>query len=252
VEGGAFSLKVQEVQKALRANPQIKLVFLCSPGNPTGTLLSLSAIREVLETPEFNGIVVVDEAYIDFAGSDVSAVELIRKYSNLCVMQTLSKSFGLAAIRLGVAFAQPPLIQVLTNTKAPYNISTPAAVIALRALSDEGIELMKEKVATLSRTRQSLISSLKSLAELGVGNVIGTNNANFVLVPILQKGNGASGAPDTKRAAEIYRDLAEERGVVVRFRGNELGCAGCVRITIGTVQENETLLERLEEVLRRL
>lgn len=91
-----------QVKKAVAADPSIKLIFLCSPGNPTGTLVSLSAVRQLLEYDKFKGIVVVDEAYIDFAGSGASAVSLVNEYANLCVMQTLSKSFGLAAIRYAV------------------------------------------------------------------------------------------------------------------------------------------------------
>ena len=87
------------MKKAIDADPSIKLVFLCSPGNPTGTTIPLSVVRELLEYEKFKGIVVVDEAYIDFAGEDASAVSLVQEYANLCVMQTLSKSFGLAAIR---------------------------------------------------------------------------------------------------------------------------------------------------------
>lgn len=87
------------MKHAIDADPSIKLIFVCSPGNPTGTLISLSAIRSLLEYEKFKGIVVVDEAYIDFAGEDASAASLVTEYANLCVMQTLSKSFGLAAIR---------------------------------------------------------------------------------------------------------------------------------------------------------
>ena len=87
------------MKKAITADPSIKLVFLCSPGNPTGTLISLSSIREILEYEDFKGIVIVDEAYIDFADEEASAVSLIKEYANLCVTQTLSKSFGIAAIR---------------------------------------------------------------------------------------------------------------------------------------------------------
>lgn len=88
-----------QVKRAIDGDPSIKLIFLCSPGNPTGTAIPLSAIREILDYQNFQGIVIVDEAYIDFAGSDASAVSLIEEYANICVMQTLSKSFGLAAIR---------------------------------------------------------------------------------------------------------------------------------------------------------
>jgi len=90
------------VKQAIDANPSIKLIFLCSPGNPTGTLISLSTVRALLEYDKFKGIVVIDEAYIDFSGNKSSAVSLVSEYSNLCVMQTLSKSFGLAAIRYDI------------------------------------------------------------------------------------------------------------------------------------------------------
>ena len=90
------------MKQAIDANPSIKLIFLCSPGNPTGTLISLSTVRALLEYDKFKGIVVIDEAYIDFSGNKSSAVSLVSEYSNLCVMQTLSKSFGLAAIRYDI------------------------------------------------------------------------------------------------------------------------------------------------------
>ncbi|KAF8755597.1 Histidinol-phosphate aminotransferase [Rhizoctonia solani] len=145
VEKGEFQLDMDGIKKAVASDPSIKLVFVCSPGNPTGTLIPLSDIKALLEDTNFKGIVIVDEAYIDFAKPEDSAVSLVSEYANVCVMQTLSKSFGLAAIRLGVAIAQPPLIQILTNTKAPYNISTPSASLALAALSPDGIATMTEK-----------------------------------------------------------------------------------------------------------
>ncbi|CAA7268491.1 unnamed protein product [Cyclocybe aegerita] len=252
-EEGRFSVRLEEVKKAVDADSNIKLIFLCSPGNPTGTLIPLSTIRSLLEYEPFKGIVVVDEAYIDFAGNpEDSAVSLVKEYANLCVMQTLSKSFGLAAIRLGIAIAQPPLIQVLTNTKAPYNISTPTAHLALSALSEAAVALMQRKVSTLVSSRSALLSSLANLASLGVGKSVGGNHANFVMVPILEKGSGADGKPDSARAHKVYKALAEENGVVVRYRGNEPGCAGCLRITVGTEEENRAVLQKMEEVLKVL
>lgn len=237
-----------QIKKAISANPSIKLIFLCSPGNPTGTLISLSSIRSLLEYEKFQGIVVVDEAYIDFAGDNCSAVSLVKDYANICVMQTLSKSFGLAAIRLGVAIAQPPLIQVLTNTKAPYNISTPTAHLALAALTPSAVASMHSKVDTLLTSRTALLRSLEYLSDLGLGASIGANEANFVVVPVLSRDDRK---PDNERAQKVYRSLAEEHGVVVRFRGGEAGCMGCLRITVGTESENQTLLRKLEEVLRK-
>lgn len=245
-EHGRFSLLVDNIKATILADPSIKLIFLCSPGNPTGTLISLTAVKAILDYEPFKGIVVVDEAYIDFAGEGGSAVSLIKDYANLCVMQTLSKSFGLAAIRLGIALAQPPLIQVLANTKAPYNISSPSAQLALAALSKEAVQNMRLKCQTLVESRKQLQKSLESLSALGVGDVIGGNDANFLVVPILNK---ETRLPDNVRANALYMELAENKGVVVRFRGKEPGCDGCLRITIGTTEENEMLLRQLQSAL---
>ncbi|KAF7980246.1 hypothetical protein HWV62_38975 [Athelia sp. TMB] len=249
-ERGRFSVRVDEVKRSIDADPSIKLIFLCSPGNPTGTLIPLSTIREILDYENFKGIVIVDEAYIDFSRPGSSATSLVADYANLCVMQTLSKSYGLAAIRLGVAFAQPPLIQVLTNTKAPYNISTPTAHLAMAALTPPAVALMQSKIRNLLASRAALTLSLAAspFPELGVGKPIGLPDANFIVVPILNK---LSRQPDNERAHMVYQTLAETMGVVVRFRGKELGCEGCLRITIGTEEETKTVLAKLEEVLGR-
>ncbi|KAF5380026.1 hypothetical protein D9615_006174 [Tricholomella constricta] len=258
-ESGRFSLPVDEIKRTIDADPAIKLIFLCSPGNPTGTLLSLASIRAVLAYPAFKGVVVVDEAYIDFAsGSDASTVSLLPEFANLVVMQTLSKGFGLAAIRLGIALAHPALIQVLSNTKAPYNISTPTASLALSALSPASLALTRTKVGTLLAQRRVLADALAQpgMRKLGLGAVIGAGDANFVMVPVLAKGNGegeeGKRGPDNARALRVYRALAEEQGVVVRFRGNEPGCEGCLRITVGSEEETVQVLERLRGVLEVL
>jgi len=247
-DAGRFSLRIDEMKKAIDSDPSIKLIFLCSPGNPTGTVIPLHAIRALLEYENFKGIIVVDEAYIDFAGEDASAVSLVKEYANICVMQTLSKSFGLAAIRLGIAIAHPALIQILMNTKAPYNISTPTAFLALSALSTESVSLMKEKIATLVSSRGQLLQELAKIS--GLGPAVGGNDANFLVVPVLQK-NG-SGEPDSTRAQVIYKTLAESEGVVVRYRGGEPGCAGCLRITVGSESENAEVLAKLRVLLERL
>ncbi|KAF9522710.1 histidinol-phosphate aminotransferase [Crepidotus variabilis] len=254
---GRFSVPLDKIKEAVDVDPKIKMIFLCSPGNPTGTLVSLGTVVSLLEYEPFKGIIVVDEAYIDFVDDPQgqSAVSLIKKYANLCVMQTFSKSFGLAAIRLGVAFAQPPLIQVLSNTKAPYNVSSSTAHLALSALSPPSLAAMQKKLATIQLERKKLIEALNNhpnLKQLSVGAVIGGNDANFVLVPILQNDQSETEErqPDSNRAQVIYRTLAETRGVVVRYRGNEPGCQGCLRITVGTEDENQVVLDKLEEVLK--
>ncbi|KAI0340353.1 histidinol-phosphate aminotransferase [Trametopsis cervina] len=247
-ESGRFSVKLEEIKQTIRSDPTIKLVFLCSPGNPTGTLIPLSTIRALLDFEEFKGVVVVDEAYVDFAGDNASAASLVLEYANLCVMQTLSKSFGLAAIRLGIAIAHPALIHILMNTKAPYNISTPTASLALSALSPKAVSAMHAKVASLTAGRAWLLDALSQFPELGAA--IGSNDANFIMVPVLEK--GGSGKPDSVRAQRVYKTMAEEERVVVRYRGNEPGCAGCLRVTIGTAEENKTVVEKLREVLAKL
>ncbi|THH10602.1 hypothetical protein EW145_g1188 [Phellinidium pouzarii] len=249
VEGGAFQLRLEEMKKAVDEDPSIKLIILCSPGNPTGTLIPLADIQDLLEYPKFKGVVVIDEAYIDFSPPGSSAVALVEKYANVCVLQTLSKGFGLAAIRLGVAIAQPPLIQILTNAKAPYNISTPTASLALFALSPSALAVMSSRLATLNASRTTLLAALQSLALLGLGPAIGGNHANFLMVPVLAR---AGGEPDNVRSERVYRELAEHEGVVVRFRGKEHGCAGCLRITVGSEEENRVVVQKLTEVLKRI
>ncbi|KAH9000832.1 pyridoxal phosphate-dependent transferase [Lactarius hatsudake] len=246
---GRFSLRVDEVKRAIDADSSIKLIFLCSPGNPTGTLISLESIRAILDYVPFKGIVVVDEAYIDFSEPGSSAATLVTDYANLCVMQTLSKSFGLAAIRLGIALAQPPLIQVLSNTKAPYNISTPTAHLALRALSPGSLRTMKANIERIKVSRAALLSDLHDLGYLGLGRAIGVQDANFILIPVLSRGSSVA---DSARAQRVYKALAEEDGVVVRYRGSEAGCPGCLRITVGTEEDNKIALEKLKKTLERL
>ncbi|KAF8271818.1 histidinol-phosphate aminotransferase [Lactarius quietus] len=246
---GRFSVRVDEVKKAIDADPSIKLIFLCSPGNPTGTLISLGSIRAILDYVPFKGIVVVDEAYIDFSEPGGSAATLIAEYANLCVMQTLSKSFGLAAIRLGIALAQPPLIQILSNTKAPYNISTPTAHLALRALSPASLRTMNANVERIKVSRAGLLSDLHDMRDLGLGRAIGVQDANFILIPVLARGSSVA---DSGRAQRVYKALAEEEGVVVRYRGSEPGCPGCLRITVGTEEDNKIALEKLKKTLERV
>ncbi|RCH90194.1 histidinol-phosphate transaminase [Rhizopus stolonifer] len=246
VENGAYQLDVDNILLKLQENPEVKIIFLCSPGNPTGTCLSHQSIRAVLES-SYEGIVVVDEAYVDFVDKEEGSVaSWVDTYPNLVVMQTLSKSFGLAGIRLGIAAGHPDLIQILNNTKAPYNIGTPSALIAAEALSEQGLEKMYAYRARLISQRGLLIEKL--LALKGTGRVLGGNDANFVLVEILS----AEGKPSNDRSVKVYSKMAESLGVVVRFRGTEYGCEGCLRITVGTEEENEKAVGMLEKALSEI
>ncbi|TXT07338.1 hypothetical protein VHUM_03058 [Vanrija humicola] len=245
LEDGAFQLDEEKLDAAFKANPDAKLLFICSPGNPTGTLIPLDAIKRIASNPNFKGVIVVDEAYIDFAPEGSSATALIKEFANIAVSQTLSKSFGLAAIRLGYLLASPELIQILTNAKAPYNVSLPTASLALASVSESGLAVMKKNTETLVANRTALIDGLLKIPS--IGKIPGGNHANFVLAQVLDK---PGGQPDNARANAVYKEMAENRGVVVRFRGNEPGCLACLRITVGTEEENATALARLSELLQ--
>jgi histidinol-phosphate aminotransferase len=159
----------------------------------------------------------------------------------------ITDTYGLFDCRLGIAFAQPPLIQILTNTKAPYNVSAPSAHLALMALSPDSIKGMKAKISTILNSRIDLLSRL---SKLPLGPVIGANHANFILVRVMDKDEGKR--PDRSRAQKVYKMMAEEEGVVVRYRGSEVGCEGCLRITVGSQTENDMVIRKLREVLARV
>lgn len=242
-----FDIQLDKVNEMLANDPSIKLVYFCSPGNPTGSLLSQEAIEKVLQHPTWNGLVVVDEAYIDFAPVGTSMAPLVTKYPNLAVMQTLSKSFGLAGARLGATFASPEFARVLNAMKAPYNISTLTSEMGKRALSKEGIAKMRETVAKIISERDRLVQELPKIP--GVGEFVGGFDSNFLLVEFLSKPDGE---PSNEIAKKLYERLAESRQVVVRYRGSEPGCTGCLRISIGTREENNRVLEEIASVLGEL
>jgi len=249
VKGGVFQPKVDEINQILSGpdGKRIKLLFLTSPGNPTGTAIPNDTLRQFLDHPTWRGFVVVDEAYIDFT-EDASAARLFEEgYENLVVMQTMSKGFGLAGIRMGISFQSPGLAQILANTKAPYSIGTPTASIALKALEQANLKEMHRKASVLKENQAWLAKVLAEQFADSVGPPLGNNDANWLLVPIYAKRSAPT--LDNARAVLVYKRLAEEKGVVVRFRGNELGCEACIRITIGTKEECETFVEKLREVL---
>merc|ERR1711939_613692 len=153
----SFQPVPDQIAATLSEDPSIKLVYICSPGNPTASLISKSDIQRILEHPTWNGIVVVDEAYIDFAPDNSSLAEWVLEWPNLVVMQTLSKAFGLAGIRLGVAFAAPDIAGLLNNMKAPYNISSPTSAIATAALKDQSLTIMRNNCAKILEQRDRLL-----------------------------------------------------------------------------------------------
>ncbi|KAI1499335.1 histidinol-phosphate aminotransferase [Biscogniauxia marginata] len=242
----SFNLDVKKVNETLSSEKNIKLVYLCSPGNPTGSLIAKEDVRKVLEHPTWNGIVVVDEAYIDFSPDGASLAEWVAEWPNLVVMQTLSKAFGMAGIRLGAAFASPPIARLLNNLKAPYNISSPTSALACYAFSGEGQSTMRANREKIVAQREKLLRELPKIK--GVGRLRGGTESNFLLFEMLN----AEGKPDNTTALAVYETLAENKGVVVRFRGKEHGCLGCLRITVGTEQEVVRFLEALENTLAEI
>ncbi|MEP7323040.1 MAG: histidinol-phosphate transaminase [Saprospiraceae bacterium] len=200
-----------------------KVLFLCSPNNPTGNLIEKSRIIKLIES--FNGIVVIDEAYIDF-NPDHTCLPLLSNYDNLIIMQTLSKAWGMAAIRLGMAFSSAKIISYFNKVKAPYNISSLTQQFAINKLND--IVEMNREVHTILHEKKQLIEKLSSIDEV---IYVFPSDTNFLLVKV-------------KHADELYQSLVS-KGIVVRNRSREAGCEGCLRITIGTPSENVILWDAM-------
>lgn len=203
-----------------------KIIWICSPNNPSGNLLSRKDIENILRS--FDGIVVVDEAYNDFS-TEKSFNQSLAAYPNLIVMQTFSKAWGLAGLRLGLAFASEEILSYMNKVKPPYNINIATQEIAMQAVRN--VEKVQSFVAELDRLRQSLA---EGLAQLPIVEKIFPSDANFLLVRV-------------RDAKNIYADLLTE-GIVVRDRHNVLLCRECLRITVGTKEENETLLRTLQKM----
>jgi len=206
-------------------NLYTKLIWLCSPNNPTGNSMDRKEIVKLLTS--FKGIVVLDEAYIDFA-SEGSFSGFLSQYPNLVILQTFSKAWGSAAIRLGMAFASTEIIGILNKIKYPYNINILTQKQALTALKNAG--QTKAWVETLLAERTVLVQELEKLPLV---EHIYPTDANFVLVKV----------PD---ANAVYHYLVD-KSIIVRNRNTVSLCMGCVRITVGTPEENKTLLEELKK-----
>ena len=243
-----FGIDVEAILSTLSGpeSTNIKLVYICSPGNPTGSAIPKADIQKILEHPTWNGVVVLDEAYVDFAPKDSSLAEWVTEWPNLVVLQTLSKAFGLAGLRLGAAFTSEPIARLLNSLKAPYNISNPTSEIACQALQQAGLAIMRSNVEKIVTQRNRLLTELPKVK--GVGRFRGGAASNFLLVELL----GTDGKPDNVTAVKVYEKLAESRGVVVRFRGKEHGCLGCIRITVGTEEEVTRFLQEIDAVLQEV
>ena len=246
----AFSLRPEAINQILYLDPTIKLVYIASPGNPTGNLVSKSDIERILEHPSWNGVVVVDEAYVDFASIGSSLAQWVTEWPNLVVMQTLSKAFGLAGVRLGFIFAAPEIARLLNNLKAPYNISSTTSVLAKMALRPQSLAAMRANRAKILQQRDRMQRELPQIS--GIGRLRGGVDSNFLLVEILNAPLERGGQACNKTALALYASLAESRGIVVRFRGKEYGCEGCLRVTVGTAPEVDRFLAETRTVLAKL
>jgi histidinol-phosphate aminotransferase len=202
-----------------------RIIFICSPNNPTGNTLDRSDIENILR--KFKGIVVIDEAYGDYS-SQPSYTSSLAEYPNLVVLQTLSKAWGLAGLRLGMAFASQEIIGYLDKIKYPYNISTATQELVLDALqSEQSIELLTRQIVS---QRKWLVEQLRTFQFV---NNIYPSDANFLLVKF-------------QNAQRVYEHLLT-RSIVVRNRTSEPGCENCLRITVGTPEQNEKLIKELKQ-----
>ncbi|MFB2119520.1 histidinol-phosphate transaminase [Parapedobacter sp. 2B3] len=216
-----FQLDLEGIAEAIDANT--RLIFLCSPNNPTGNSLHREDVETVLAN--FNGLVVVDEAYINYSRQKTFIQELT-EYSNLVVLQTLSKAWGLAALRLGMAFASEEIIEVFNKIKPPYNINQATQELALSALDQ--IDQVNEWIKTTVAERDKLSESLRTFDFV---THVYPSDANFILAKT-----------DNPRA--LYEYLVGE-SIIVRDRSKVELCAGCLRLTVGTPEENTMLIAAL-------
>lgn len=221
-----FTIAAEKILKAVTT--KTKLIFFCSPNNPTGNLMNKEEMIEVCR--KFQGLVVVDEAYIDFAEKGSSMLSERKNFPNLVILQTFSKAWGLAGIRLGLAFASPAVIDILFKIKSPYNINQLTSQVALQAIQKQ--TLVKKRIRTLQKERDQLILQLKSLK--GIKKVF-PSASNFILFKVLN-------------AKKIYKALIK-KGVIIRFRGNDSMLKNTLRVTVGTPEENKRFLPALSSLL---
>ena len=217
-----FQLNLEGIEAAIDAST--KLIFICSPNNPTGNSINREDIEVILNN--FDGLVVVDEAYINYSRFR-SFVSELKDYPNLVVLQTFSKAWGLAGLRLGMTFASEGIIQVLNSIKPPYNINAATQELALKALDN-----LADVNGMITETVKERAVLVDALAALPIVHKIFPTDANFVLVRMTA-------------ATAIYNFL-KEKGIIVRNRSNVILCDDCLRITVGTDTQNKELINALK------
>ncbi len=220
----SFQLDYNSIKK--RFAPTTKIIFICSPNNPTANSFNVEIIKKIL--CNFNGIVVIDEAYIDFS-TQKSWISQLAYFPNLIVTQTLSKAYGLAGIRLGICYASKEIITVLNRIKPPYNINILTQQKAIEALLNQHKTAIEIK--QLVNERQQLI---ETLTDIKIIKKVYPSDTNFILVRV-------------DNAVKRYHQLIK-KGVVVRNRSNQILCDNCLRFTVGTPKENKKLIKILSEM----
>ena len=219
-----FSLNTDNI--LVKTNENTKLIFLCSPNNPTGNTFDAATIELLLEKTK--ALVVLDEAYIDFSEKP-GFLDKLPQYPGLVIVQTLSKAWGMAGLRLGLGFAHKEIINVLDRIKPPYNVNLLSQQQALIRI--ENLAETQRQIKVLRREKRKMREALQLLS---VVKKVFPSDANFLLV-------------EMKNATAIYTKLLA-KGIVVRNRSGILHCAGCLRITIGTPEENQRLITELEKI----
>jgi histidinol-phosphate aminotransferase len=218
-----YQLNLEGIAEAI--DEHTKLIFICSPNNPTGNSINRDDVETLLAN--FNGLIVVDEAYINFSRQKTFIQELT-EYANLVVLQTLSKAWGLAGLRVGMAFASEEIIEVMNKVKPPYNINEASQQLALKAL--ENVDQVNEWIKETLKERDNLVLQLKNFDFV---LDIYPSDANFILVK-------------TTDPKAIYNFLVQ-RGIIVRDRSKVELCEGSLRITVGTPDENNILIKNLQD-----
>ncbi|MDP4601097.1 MAG: histidinol-phosphate transaminase [Polaribacter sp.] len=219
-----FQPQIQQILATVDDNS--KILFVCSPNNPSGNSFSEEVIETLLK--KFQGLVVIDEAYIDFSKQE-SWLKKLNEYPNLVITQTLSKAYGMAGIRLGICYASEEIIQILNNIKPPYNINELTQQKALERLQDK--EGVAQEIETILFERNQLAIALRSISFI---EKIYESDANFILIKV-------------DDANKRYNELIE-KGIVIRNRTSQPLCENTLRLTVGTRKENEKLIKVLKEI----
>ncbi len=207
-----------------------KLIFLCSPNNPTGQLIPRATILTILESRRDKSLVVVDEAYVEFSRSN-SVAELLDEYENLVVLRTLSKALALAGARCGCVVARQEIVDLLDRVLAPYALSTPVIGCVMNALLPNRLAFAEKNIKATIAARDGLAERLK---ELPVVDWVSPSDANFLLVRFYD--------------VNAVRQETADAGILLRHFGNEAGLAGCIRVTVGTADENDMLINVLSKI----